>query len=250
MSDKGAVTFRLGNNPLASGTYNVGVVSEPSGAAFLAARPGRALWLAFRKFLYVWGVIRDTWNVPRPAGLWLYRATRGFIPLEASLPLARGGWLGLAGLVAVGFLARARTLTQWWLLPAIVAAVCAAHVVTLSSHRFAIPVLPVVFVLAAGPTRCVGGVGDSMVVQGAVGHGARSDGLRHVCRLDDLGAEMCREDIPVGMLTERDFAAVWVPCPLRRDGPTTLIVQALGKADLSILDVAFVRRPGATDSRR
>ncbi len=151
LSDKGPVTFALGNNPLASGTYDTDTVVEPSGLRFLRERPAAALRLAGRKFLYFWGILRDPWNVPRPAGLWLYRATAGLVPLDVSLPLARGGWLLLALLVAVGALATTGRWAQWWLLPAVVGAVCLAHVATLSSHRFAVPVLPVVFVLAAGP---------------------------------------------------------------------------------------------------
>jgi hypothetical protein len=40
---------------------------------------------------------------------------------------------------------------QWWILPVSVVTVMAVHIATLSSHRFAVPTLPVVFVLISGP---------------------------------------------------------------------------------------------------
>lgn len=151
MTDKGAVTFALGNHPLASGTYDREHAVEPSGLRFVRERPAAALALSWRKALYFWGVIRDPWNVPRAAPLWIHRATGGLVPVDVSLPLARGGWLWLAFAVAVAALLRSGTWRHWWIGPAVVGAVWAAHVVTLSSHRFAVPVLPVVFVLVAGP---------------------------------------------------------------------------------------------------
>ena len=42
-------------------------------------------------------------------------------------------------------------LRRWWSLPIAVVALMAVHVAVLSSHRFAVPVLPVVFVLVSGP---------------------------------------------------------------------------------------------------
>lgn len=42
-------------------------------------------------------------------------------------------------------------LAQWWIFPAIVLAVMFAHVATLSSHRFAVPILPLIFVIISGP---------------------------------------------------------------------------------------------------
>ncbi len=141
----------LGNHAAASGTYNSDRAVEPAGRRFVRERPVAALQLFGRKALYFWGVIRDQWNVPRPSGLWFYRASGGLVPLDVSLPLARGGWLLLAGLLGVAHLRRSGRWREWWLVPAVVAAVCAAHVATLSSHRFAVPILPLVFVLIAGP---------------------------------------------------------------------------------------------------
>lgn len=151
MTDKGSATFALGNNPRTSGTYNVDVIEEPAGLRFVVERPADAMNLAVRKVMYFWGMRRDWWNVPRPTGLWLLRASGGAIPLELSLPMARGGWLLIAFLLSIVWLVRVKAMRQWWVLPACVVAGCAAHVVTLSSHRFAVPFLPVVFVVIAGP---------------------------------------------------------------------------------------------------
>jgi len=151
ISDKGPVTFALGNNPLASGTYNVDRTVEPMGVQFFVAMPSTAARLLVRKALYFWGVLRDGWNVPRPAALWIYRASAGVVPLEALLPLARGGWLLIGFVVGLVFLSRRGLLATWWIVPAVPLALLFAHVITLSSHRFAVPILPLVFVTISGP---------------------------------------------------------------------------------------------------
>src|SRR4029450_1408220 len=113
--------------------------------------PRGELRLAWRKLLYFWGVLRDGWNVPRPAAVWLARASGGLGPLEIILPAARGGWLLLALIVACVTLRR----NQWqelWLLPAIIAALMAVHLATISSHRFAAPILPLALSLTPGAT--------------------------------------------------------------------------------------------------
>ena len=159
MTDKGSATLALGNNPRATGTYNVDIIEQPAGLAFIRERPLRAAQLAGRKVMYFWGLRRDWWNVPRPAALWLLRASGGMIPLELSLPMARGGWLLVAFVVSVLWLLWVNALARWWVLPACVVAGCAAHVVTLSSHRFAVPLLPLVFVVIAGPLAALVGAG-------------------------------------------------------------------------------------------
>jgi hypothetical protein len=102
MSDKGVAALALGNNPRASGTYNADAIVQPAGLAFIRERPTAALRLAGRKMLDFWGLRRDWWNVPRPAGLWLFRATGGLLPLDVTLPLARGGWPLVASLIGGG----------------------------------------------------------------------------------------------------------------------------------------------------
>jgi hypothetical protein len=141
----------FGHNPHANGTWNVSLagVGEPSGVAFMLAEPRREAWLVGRKLLYFWGILRDGWNPPRPGAVWLARAAGGLVPLDVILPAVRGGWLLVAFLAAcLAFQKR-----QWqtvWLLPATVATLMAVHLVTISSHRFAVPILPVVSVVIAG----------------------------------------------------------------------------------------------------
>ena len=151
ITDKGPATFALGNNPVASGTYNVDRIVEPAGLAFFSQMPWAAAKLVVRKALYFWGVLRDGWNVPRPAAWWVYRGSGGLVPIEIALPLARGGWLLVGFLIGLVALFRRGSLGSWWILPAIVIAVFSAHVITLSSHRFAVPILPIVFVMISGP---------------------------------------------------------------------------------------------------
>ena len=90
-------------------------------------------------------------TVPRPTALWAYRAFGGIIPLEVWLPFARGGWLLVAFVIALSTLTQRRLFASWWILPAVIVAVMLAHVATLSSHRFAVPILPLVFVMISGP---------------------------------------------------------------------------------------------------
>lgn len=152
LSDKGPLVLMFGNNPRANGTFNAGLVGmvEPTGLAFMRAEPRQAAWLAVRKVLYFWGVLRDGWNVPRPAALWAVRATGGRMPLELALKGARGGWI-LAVLIVTLLMWSRSTWRGWWTVPAAIALVMSVHVLTLSSHRFAVPVLPLAFAAVAGP---------------------------------------------------------------------------------------------------
>ncbi len=152
ISEKGPIVVELGNNPLANGTYNAPLVgiAQPTGLAFVRAHPRRTIELAGRKILYFWGVLRDGWNVPRPAAVWLWRTTTGLVPLEVFGAIARGGWLLALFLVSLWTLGR-EGLRQWWALPVVVIAIMAVHIAVVSSHRFAVPILPVVFVLVSGP---------------------------------------------------------------------------------------------------
>ena len=152
ISEKGPIVVELGNNPLANGTYNAPLVgiAQPTGLAFVRAYPRRTVVLAGRKILYFWGVLRDGWNVPRPTAVWLWRASTGLIPLELFTAIARGGWLLVLFIVALVMLGR-DGLRAWWVLPAVVLTLMSVHIAVLSSHRFAVPILPVVFILVSGP---------------------------------------------------------------------------------------------------
>jgi hypothetical protein len=152
ISEKGPIVVELGNNPLANGTYNAPLVGigQPTGLAFVRAFPGRWCILAWRKAFYFWGVLRDGWNVPRPVAVWLWRVTTGLVPLELFGVFARGGWLLVLFLASLWMLGR-EGLRRWWSLPVAVLMLMAVHIALLSSHRFAVPVLPVVFVLVSGP---------------------------------------------------------------------------------------------------
>ena len=156
ISEKGPKEFQLGNNPLANGTYNEPLVGmgEPAGVDYIRAFPLDALQLAGRKVLYSFGVLRDGWNVPHPAAVWIWRATTGAVPLAAIEPVVAGGWLLIFFLIAIYVLGRAGW-RRWWLLPVTVSAILAVHVITLASFRFSVPLLPALYVLASGPLALV-----------------------------------------------------------------------------------------------
>ena len=141
----------FGHNPYANGTWNASLagIGEPSGVAFMLAEPRLELRLLGRKFMYFWGVLRDGWNVPRPGAVWLARATGGLLPLDLVLPVVRGGWI-LAALIVACLMLRGDQWREFWLLPGVIAALMSVHMVTISSHRFAVPILPVAFILVAG----------------------------------------------------------------------------------------------------
>lgn len=151
VSDKGPLVLAYGNNPAANGTFNASRVGvpEPSGWPFIASRPADALRLSVRKFLYFWGFLRDGWNVPRASAFVVARASAGALPLQWILPWSRGGWLLIFFLLAFAMWSGG-TWRVWWHLPASIVAVMAVHLLTLSSYRFAIPVLPLVIVVASG----------------------------------------------------------------------------------------------------
>ena len=152
ISEKGPKEFELGNNPLANGTYNeplVGMI-EPAGIPFIQQYPLDALRLAGRKVLYMFGVLRDGWAVPHPAATWIWRATTGVIPLTLIEPAVAGGWLLVACVISIVLLRR-EGRRRWWVLLVSAAAILAVHVITIGSYRFAMPLLPLFYVLASGP---------------------------------------------------------------------------------------------------
>lgn len=154
ISDKGAVNFQIGNNPRANGTYNFTTAppEEPSGWAFIRSRPATALRLAGRKALYFAGMLKDGWNVPRPAALYLSRAALQVVPLDWWLVLARGGAVSLLALGGALILSRSSAVRhRWWPLPATIGLLLLVHLITMSSHCFAVPAWPLITVLAAVP---------------------------------------------------------------------------------------------------
>jgi len=152
MSNQAPIVVELGHNPLANGTFNASLVGigQPTGVRFALAYPRRELQLAARKVLYFWGVLRDGWNVPRPAAVWVWRATAGLVPLAWIEPWARGGALLLIVLIALALWTRAEWRC-WWVFPAVLAAVMGVYIITLSSFRFSVPSLPVAYIIASGP---------------------------------------------------------------------------------------------------
>lgn len=154
ISDKGSVNLQIGNNPNANGTYNLLATSiaQPAGFAFMVSSPARTVVLFGRKALYFVGLLKDGWNVPRPAALYVSRAARSLVPLDAWLLLFRGG--GVFALAALGaglVVATPPLRNAWWPAAAVLGAVGLVHVLTLSSHRFAVPVWPIAAVLASVP---------------------------------------------------------------------------------------------------
>jgi hypothetical protein len=311
----------VGHNPEANGTWSVALagIGQPAGLPFILAEPRQEVRLLARKFLYFWGVLRDGWNVPRPAAVWVARATGGLVPMDFLLPFARGGWLLIAFIVAAVALGRSGW-QQFWLLPAMVAALMALHLATISSHRFAISILPIVFVLIAGPlargrTRlkpravavlialAVAGLTMQMHVwpvtyrlqatelDGVNGENRR-EGDGRLVRVSDAargrrvafalydeylprgrvmlqmmarrgtpsappstpvarvrlflldGGTPCDVLISVDELPVQDqWMPVGVGCTLAHDGPARLIVDTLGRADLSFSEIVMQWRP-------
>ena len=94
VSDKGPVTFALGFHRRASGTYDVTVIEPPSGIDYLREDPAGAAHLVAAKAGYFWGVLPDTWNVPRATPLWIHRASFGPDPDRGwwSRSPAAAGW--------------------------------------------------------------------------------------------------------------------------------------------------------------
>jgi 4-amino-4-deoxy-L-arabinose transferase-like glycosyltransferase len=173
LAEKGPIVFELGNNPLANGTYNEPLVGmgAPAGVAFIRAFPLQALRLAGRKVLYSFGVLRDGWNVPHPAAVWIWRATTGALPLRVIEPVVAGGWLLLACIVAA--VLGVQEQRRWWVLPATAMAILAVHIVTLASYRFTVPLLPILYVIASGPLARLGhALGPALrtpIAAGAIG---------------------------------------------------------------------------------
>lgn len=149
ISEKGTMNLEIGNNPNANGTYNQTLkpVLQPAGWAFIERHPKETGRLALRKFGYFWGVLKDGWNVPRGSALFFSRLTLGAVSLSSSATIARSlvPIVALLGGVVVLFSRRLRR--DFWILPGVLAVTVGIHMLTLSSFRFAVPVLPVVYLL-------------------------------------------------------------------------------------------------------
>jgi Dolichyl-phosphate-mannose-protein mannosyltransferase len=141
VSQKGPLVLQFGNNPNANGTYNATLkpVVSPAGWEFIQARPWMAAKLAVRKFVYFFGFLKDGWNVPRASALLIARLTFGAVSLVVCEALARSTASVFALGGAVVILATRRLRRELWVLPAVIGATLGLHVVSISSHRFAIP---------------------------------------------------------------------------------------------------------------
>jgi hypothetical protein len=150
VSQKGPLVLAFGNNPNANGTYNATLkpVVSPAGWEFIQERPWTAAKLAVRKFAYFFGFLKDGWNVPRASALLIARLTFGAVSLVVCEALARSATSVFALGGAALILGTSRLRRELWVLPAVIGATLGLHIVSISSHRFAIPVLPVLFLLA------------------------------------------------------------------------------------------------------
>jgi len=151
ISSKGPLNLHIGNNPNANGTYNLHLtrMGEPRGWPFIRDHPAAALALAGRKLLYFSGIEKDGWHVPGSAPLWLSRFLLDGVSLDRLQTFSRSAIpvLGLAGLWIV--LRRPALRRTLWILPATVGILMATHAVFISSYRFALPVLPCIYLFAA-----------------------------------------------------------------------------------------------------
>lgn len=151
ISNKGPFNFHVGNNPNANGTFNLGwvPVAEPKGWAFIREQPAAALGLAGKKFLYFWGFERDGWSVPGAAPIWLSRIFLGALPLNLLQTVAHAG-IPLLSFLGMGLvLFRPGLRKHLWVFPSAIGVLLIVHLVLISSHRFALPVLPYIFLFAA-----------------------------------------------------------------------------------------------------
>lgn len=154
VSEKSPLVLRLGNNPNANGTLHQQRygISEPTGWDFMIQEPRETARLAVRKFLYFWGILKDPWNVPRVGSLILTRLSFNLLPIGWSHLLARGGILFLLFVIGTALIAARKRYRPLWFAPVLVGLLLALHLVYFSSHRSAVPVLPVIFLAASlGP---------------------------------------------------------------------------------------------------
>ena len=151
ISNKGPFNFWIGNNPNATGLYNLhfGPLGRPRGWAFIQEQPADALALAGRKFLYFWGIANDGWHVPNAVPIWLARLTLGAISLEWIQAVVRSA-IPLFCLGGITIMLRRSAFRQGlWVLPVAIALLAGIHCAMISSYRFAMPVLPYIFLFAA-----------------------------------------------------------------------------------------------------
>jgi 4-amino-4-deoxy-L-arabinose transferase-like glycosyltransferase len=154
ISEKSDVNFRIGNNPNANGTSNAPLngIAEPSGWRFIRTQPARAAWLDVQKSLYFWGVRRDPWTVPQESTVVLSRALLNLVPLQ----MVEAGWNAVVCLCFFAGAAMSWRKRELIPLALIVALVMAAHVLYFGAQRFAVPVTPLIYMVAALPVAAFG----------------------------------------------------------------------------------------------
>lgn len=154
ISDKGPVNFYIGNNPNASGTFNLvaSTIGEPKGWEFIRQEPAKFLQLSLKRLFYFFGFVRDGWAVPESGAALLSRATAFALPLEWALRIVRG-LLPAMALATIASCATGifepSTKTNLIRLATVVAIVLIPHLFLISSVRFLIPVYPLCALIAA-----------------------------------------------------------------------------------------------------
>jgi hypothetical protein len=158
VSHGSAFRFDVGNNPNATGaSFPYPEIQEPAGLEFIAKHPARWLWLVKERFLYLWG-FREGINEVFLAKGKLAALNDSFIrPVLSWLDRVIGAaylLLFVAGAVAAGRQAHRGTLPRdsIWLLYGLLLAVIVPPLITISSARFTIPMLPIVFLFQAYAT--------------------------------------------------------------------------------------------------
>jgi hypothetical protein len=154
ISSKGDINLSIGFNPNANGTYH-GTMKppvEPMGIEFIKQHPLASVKLALKKLLILWGFESDGWNVPRLASLALNRLSWGALDYGTVVAITR---CALSVLCIIGawlvFAARGYRRVEWLLAAVILLIVSAIHLAFISSARFIVPVLPLVYLFAAVP---------------------------------------------------------------------------------------------------
>lgn len=158
ISAKSEINIQVGFNPQANGSFNVvrSGIGAPSGGKFVLQHPAAAARLALRKVGYLWGALRDGWNVPREVTLFIWALSAGTLEYRLCLRLAL---LLPPAFFALGLLLlvkRGRTRHMSDILLALLLTTLCYGILFFGSYRFLLPLAPGVFLVAAEALVFVG----------------------------------------------------------------------------------------------
>lgn len=151
ISQKSEINFPIGNNPNATGTFNLvrTGIGTPSGWEYIRTEPWGTLRLAIRKVGYLFGFLRDGWNTPNESVVIWWKLFGGQIDYGWVMAFARA-MVPIFAFSGMFIAIRSYSMRkQIFPLLIFLALYILSFIPFIGSYRFLIPVLPAFYGFAS-----------------------------------------------------------------------------------------------------